>query len=358
MRHQQILHQVYPWSAGPPPGEARRVAGEPARLPEIRNRIDPVTLRLFIAVLDSGTIAGAAEREHIAPSAVSKRLSDLESFLGAMLLQRSNRGIEATAAGLELLGLARSVLNDLDDIYSRLKEHACGARGLVRVCANLSVITEFMPASMHSFLTKFPHIEIQLQERISAGVLEGVASNAADVGLCVHGNSHVDSMVALPYRRDELVVIAPADHPLAALPNVAIAQTLPFDYVGMHTGSYINQQLLKAAYEFGMPFRCRIQVTSFDAVGLMVEAGMGLALVPRVIGERYSRLGGLRVLTLTEAWARRELRIFVRSLGGLPIAARLFVDHLRGEIHRDSDTDLHVDAASIRPASSFVMAAS
>lgn len=353
MRHQQILHQVYPWSAGPSPAREAQRAGEPARLPEIRSRIDPITLRLFVAVLDSGTIAGAAEREHIAPSAVSKRLSDLEDFLGALLLQRSNRGIEATAAGVELLGLARSVLNDLDDIYCRLKEHARGARGLVRVFANISAITEFMPASLHSFLTKFPRIEIQLQERISVAVLQGVVSNAADVGLCVHGNSRVDGIVALPYRCDELVVMAPADHPLATLPTVSIAQTLPFDYVGMHTGSYINQQLLKAAYELGMPFRCRIQVTSFDALGLMVEAGMGLALAPRVIGERYSRLAGLRVLSLTETWAHRELRICVRSMESLPVAARLFVEHLRGEV-----TGADVDAARIRPASSFVMATS
>src|SRR5215475_8662354 len=130
-------------------------------------RIDPVTLRLFVAVLDTGAIATAASRENIAPSAVSKRLSDLEDNLGARLLQRSNRGIEPTAAGRELLNLARGVLNDLDNIYWQIKDHSTGPSGLVRVFANISAITEFLPGPLRSFSAKYPNIQIELQEKIS-----------------------------------------------------------------------------------------------------------------------------------------------------------------------------------------------
>lgn len=302
------------------------------RGPGTRNRIDPQTLHLFVAVMDTGTIAAAAEREHIVASAVSKRLSDLEDSLKTKLLKRSNRGIEPTAAGTELLSLARNVLNDLDSIYGRLNEHALGVRGMVRVFANISAITEFLPGSLRSFMARFPQVQVQLQEKISSAVLQGVASNAADVGLYAHGGGHAEDVVSLPYRRDELVVVVPLDHPLAMRAQVSIADTLAYDYVGLHTGSYINQQLQKSAQETGLPFRCRVQVTSFDALSVMVEAGMGVALMPRSIADRYRQLANIQVLTLAEPWAHRELRICVRSPDGLPVAAKLFVEHLQAEI--------------------------
>lgn len=351
MQTRTILRQVIPESHGERPVRLAGTVAEQPRFAQLGARIDPVTLRLFVAVMNCGTIVGAAEREHTVPSAVSKRLSDLEAFLGTPLLARSNRGIGATPAGNELLGLARSVLSDLDNIYYRLKEHAHGARGLVRVLANISSIAGFLPDSMRSFMGRHPRVDVQLEERISDAVTQGVASNAADVGLCVYDCNHIDGIVALPYRRDELVVMAPTHHPLAQRSAVEIAETLAFDYVGLHTGSHINQMLLKAAIAHGVGLRCRMQVTSFDTLSLMVEAGMGLALIPRGIGERYTRHAQVRVLTLSEPWAHREIRIFVRSIDGLPAAARLFVDHLRNEANG-------IVSASLSPVSQFAMAAS
>lgn len=325
------------------------VAAMPPTL-EVRTRIDPLTLRLFIAVMDTGTIAAAGEREHLAPSAVSKRLSDLEDFLGTPLLRRSNRGIVPTAAGTELLGLARSVLHDLDDIYLRLKEHAQGARGLVRVFANITAIAVHMPDALRSFLARYPRVQVQMSERTSDGVMQAVAANAADVGICVYEGGHADGLDWLPYRHDELVVVAPADHPLARRGTVTIAEALGHDFVGLHTGSYINQSLERASREHGVPLRLRLQVTSYDALGLMVEAGMGLALMPRSLAQRFGRLAGIASITLDQRWARRELRICVRSDEPLPVAARLFVDHLR-------DVDASSRTASGAP-SSLTMAAS
>ncbi|MCA1538310.1 LysR family transcriptional regulator, partial [Bradyrhizobium sp. NBAIM03] len=81
-------------------------------------KLDPQSLRLFISVLEEGTIAAASQREHIAAAAVSRRLSELESLLGSQLLIRSNKGIEPTEAGTALMYMARGVLNDLSGIVS------------------------------------------------------------------------------------------------------------------------------------------------------------------------------------------------------------------------------------------------
>ena len=80
------------------------------------SRIDPTSLRLFIAGVREKSIAAAAERHHIAAAAVSRRLSDLEQTLGTVLLERTNRGVEPTPAGRSLVSLAQTALNELERI--------------------------------------------------------------------------------------------------------------------------------------------------------------------------------------------------------------------------------------------------
>ena len=299
-------------------------------------RLDPFSLRLFVAVMDSGTIAAAAEREHIAPSAVSKRLSDLEYSMRTRLLERSNRGIEPTPAGVELLSLARHVLNELDNVVFRLREYSDGARGIVRVFASHSAISEFLPACLQPFLERHPQVQVQLQEQVSAAVLQGVSTNAADVGLYAQScgdNEHVGGLMSMPFKCDELVLIVPADHPLVAIGEPNIEQVLDHDLIGLHTGSHINRTIIREAQRCSRAFRFRMEVTSYDVLSQMVQSGMGAAIVPRIIAQRYQQLDRIRVLRLTEPWVHREIRICVRSMDGLTPAARLFVEHLRAQAH-------------------------
>ena len=115
-------------------------------------QIDQISLRLFIAVCEEGTIARAAEREFIAPSAVSKRLADLETLVETALLSRSQRGVRPTAAGEALLKHARLIMLDHERLQAELSEYAAGGRGHVRVLANVSSMVEFLPEAIGDHL--------------------------------------------------------------------------------------------------------------------------------------------------------------------------------------------------------------
>src|SRR2546423_1558472 len=108
--------------------------------------LDPKSLKLYISVMECGTIAAASKREHIAGAAISRRISDLESFLGVKLVVRSNKGLTPTAAGSALLDLSQRVLNDLDGVRARMAEYAHGLKGHVRVFANMPAISQFLPS--------------------------------------------------------------------------------------------------------------------------------------------------------------------------------------------------------------------
>lgn len=292
-------------------------------------RLDPVSLRLFVAVLEEGTIAAAAVREHIAPAALSKRLAELEFDLRTQLLVRTNRGAVPTAAGEELLGLARGVLHGLDEIYVHMHDHAKGVRGLVRVFANVSAITEFLPRELMSFMTHYPLVQIMLEEKISAAITRGVAENAADIGIFAASGAPATLVDVFPYREDELVVIVPADHPLSREDEISFERTLEYDYVGHDAGSAINVLLLQMASGLGRTLKMRMQVTSFDALRLMVSAGLGIGIMPHGSVAPYVSGLNIRPLRLNEPWAKRELKLCVRDAKTLSVSTRLLFDHLR-----------------------------
>lgn len=291
-------------------------------------RLDPVSLRLFVRIVESGSIAAAAEREHIAASAVSRRISELEGALNTALLQRTNKGVAATAAGLALLSLARNVLHSLDEIAVQMSDYAAGLRGHVRVAANLSSITQFLPGEIKHFIALHPQVQIHLEEMISTRVTKAVFENQADIGIFAHV-PYGQEVETFPYHTDRLVLIVPRDHPLAGSAGVRLADTLAYDFVGLHTGSAINLQLVKAATDLERTVSMRIQVTSYEALCLMVESGIGIGLLPEAVARRYADVLAIVPVGLAEPWAERVLKLCVRSYAALPVAARLLVDHLR-----------------------------
>ena len=275
-------------------------------------RLDLTTLQLFVAVCDEGTLTRAADREAIAPSAVSKRLTDLEQSLGVQLLVRSAKGMRTTPAGETLLHHARLMLFKAEQIGVELSEHAAGVRGYVRMLANLSAIVQFLPNDLRAFSAVEPAIKIDLEERPSSGVVRGVEDAWAELGICA-GDADVRDLRSEPYRRDELVVVMPPDHLLASRGRLAFSETLDYDHVGLHAESSIYARIRAEARRAGRPLRLRVHAPGFDAVCRMAQAGLGLGVVPRLVCELLGPPMGLVGLPLTDAWARRELRIVTRD---------------------------------------------
>ncbi|MCB1756776.1 MAG: LysR family transcriptional regulator [Gammaproteobacteria bacterium] len=293
-------------------------------------RLDPVSLRLFVSVIEEGSIARAAERCFIAPSAISKRISEMEKALQTSLLTRTNRGVIATEAGNVLLQLSRGVLHQLDEIFSQMSDYARGVRGNIRVVANISSISQFLPTQLKSFLDLYPLVQIDLEEKISTEVLRAVAENAADIGIFTYSPAvDVAGLNIHSYKGDHLVLITPLHHRLSGLSEVAFANTLGYDYVGLHTGSAINLQMLRVSSRVEAPLKLRIQVTSYEALCSMVESGLGIGLMPNDIASAYIKAGRIAAVPLSDAWARRELRICVREDKPQLEATRRLLNHLR-----------------------------
>ncbi len=293
-------------------------------------RLDLVSLQLFIAVCEEGTLVRAAERESIAISAISKRLGDLEAHLNAVLFHRKARGMLPTPAGEALLHHARSVIRSVEKIGEELDEFNRGVRGYVRILANISSIVQFLPEDISSFLAQNQLIKIDMQEMPSMHVLRNIEERLGDIGVCC-ATGYPTSLETFLYRRDRLVVVVRIDHSLASREEVAFAETVEFDCVALHPSSAIFTLIEREAARIGRTLRCKIHVPSYDGLSRMIQAGLGIGIMPVVAFDMVARGYGLSAVALTDPWAHREMHVVMPSRAALPRPAQLLVDHLLGD---------------------------
>jgi DNA-binding transcriptional LysR family regulator len=291
------------------------------------HRLDLVSLSLFALIARTGSISRGAALANLAVGAASKRITDLEATLGVEVFERHSRGITLTVAGKALHLHARKILGDVDHLEADLSDYAAGITGVVRLWANTSAITQFLPGEIASFLAKNSGIRIELEEANSEETVMAVLDGRADFGIFADRTAQF-GLQSMPYRRDRLVLVVPGDHPLASRRTIRFEDALDFDFVSLPRGTSLARRLEAETQALGKRLKLRIHVRSFDAMCMMVAAGLGVALLPRDAVGPHLRSMKLRKIDVMDDWVDRGLLIGARDLTALPRPARLLIDHL------------------------------
>ena len=291
--------------------------------------LDLTTLRLFVAVCETGNIARAGEQASIVGSAISKRLAQLEHQLGTALLVRKRHGVVPTAAGQTLLEHARGMLDGAARIERDMEAYVAGGRGQVRILASVSAMTESLADDVAAFLRQPAHrnIRVDMEERVSPEIVRGVREGHASLGVCWDA-ADVGALQVRPYRRDTLCVAVPPGHPLARRKSVRFEQTLDFEHVSLPVNSAVQVRLQRHAAQRGRVLNHRVIVTNFEAALRVVRAGLAISLVPREIASGPGDGHGLHFVPLAETWAERRFILCYRDFASLSPAAQLLADHL------------------------------
>jgi DNA-binding transcriptional LysR family regulator len=291
-------------------------------------RFDLVDLKLFVDIVEAGAITRGAERSALALAAASTRLKAMEDVSGAPLLVRGRRGVSLTAAGATVLKHARLILAESARLREDLGVYAGGGAGHVRLLANTNASTEFLPEALSAFLAAHPHVTVDLEERLSDEIVALIAEGVGDIGI-VAGTVDMGRLQTFPFRSDRFVVVAADGHGLGDQTEVAFADVLGFDFVGLDRASALQRFLADKAARLGQGLRLRVQLRSFDAVCRLVAAGVGVGVVPLTTARRARLTLPITIVDLTDAWAIRELTICVRELDAAAPYARELVRSLR-----------------------------
>lgn len=285
---------------------------------------DLTDLGLFLHIVEAGSITGGAARAGLALASASARVRGMEDQAGVPLLERTRRGVEPTPAGLALLRHARLVTGQVERMRGEIGEYARGLKGQVRLVANTAAAAEFLPEILAGFLQANPNVNVELLERPSPEVARAVAAEEADVGI-VADHADLAGLEVRPFRDDRLVLIVPLHHPLAGRGQIAFAEALGFEFVGLTGESALGAHLAAHAVRAGGRMRTRVRVGALDTICRMVTLGAGVAVVPEATARRWSTLA---LVQLADPWAERRLLVIVRKLDVLSSHARRLVENL------------------------------
>jgi len=290
-------------------------------------RFDLTDLRLFLNIVQAGTITAGAERTHMTLASASERVRGMEADLGAALLVRDKRGVQPTEAGRTLLHHARAVLLQMEQMHSELGEYGAGLKGHVRLLCNTSAITEHLHEALSSFLALHPRISVDLEERASHDTVEALRNELGDIGI-VSDAVDLAGLESFPFREDHLMLVVPRGDPLAKRRHASLRDVAGREFVGLTGASPLQELISHSAKRLGRRLAYRVRVRNLDAVCRMVEQGVGVGIVPRTVAVRCAKSMRIARIALTDGWAERNLMVCVRRRDELPSNAQLMLRHL------------------------------
>lgn len=291
-------------------------------------RLDLLTLRVVIAVAESGSISAGSERLQLAVAAASARISALEAALGIRIFERSPRGVELTPAGRMLVQRGRELLDGADRLATDLRGWSLGLAGHVRLLVNASALLQDLPQRLEAFMREHHRIHVDVEERMSPEILTALLEGRADIGV-VDTVAPARGLAFYPCFQDDLALVVPAAHPLAGASELRLQQLVDEPFIVLAGSNAVRSRLFNAAAALGEPIKVRMQMRSFDAASRMVAAGLGVAVLPaQAIRPQLAHLP-IRAVPLAEDWARRMHYVALRTGDDASAAAHTLAEALR-----------------------------
>ncbi len=289
-------------------------------------RFDFVDIRLFLAVVDAGSITHGAAAVGLSLPAASERLRAMETASRVQLLERGRRGVTPTNAGEALAHHAALVQRQMAQMRGELDEHAKGLRTVIRLMAPTAAITEFLPARLGPWMAANPHIDVDLKERQSSEIVRALSAGLTEIGI-ISDTVRTDGLQLRPFAIDQLVVVAAPDHPLAGQKQVLFADIVHENFIGLAEGA-LQENLDGRALIAGTRLKTRIRMRTFEGICRMAADGVGIGIVPATTARQCRRFMRIASIRLDDDWATRRFSICHLANEDLGPAVRAIVDHL------------------------------
>jgi DNA-binding transcriptional LysR family regulator len=289
-------------------------------------RFDLTDLRLFLSVIDAGSITHGAAEAGLSLAAASERLRDMEAVGEVILLERGRRGVSPTEAGEALAHHARVILGQIRQMQGELGEYAKGLRATIGILANTAAISEHLPEKLAGWMSANPRVDLQLRERQSIEIARSVAAGHAEIGI-LSAAADMAGLTVRPFATDRLVVVAGSGHALADKSSTRFADLAGEHFITL-AGGALQDHIDAQAGRLGTRLKTRVRLRDFAAICRLAGSGAGIGIVPETAARREKRSSGIVIIRLSDDWATRQLVVCTAEGADLPPHARSLLDHL------------------------------
>ncbi|MQT15482.1 LysR family transcriptional regulator [Rhizobiales bacterium Sp-1] len=255
------------------------------------------TYRYFNEVAETRSIRRAADRLHVAPSAISRQLALLEHSLGTMLLERTNTGIQLTPAGLMLERYTRHMFRDLERVQDSIKNLKGLKQGEVKVWVIEGLILDFLPRAISSFNEIYPAIRFSVFCESSDGILEALIQDEADIGIVFNAKERPGIEIVAEYGEPVMCLVA-KDHPFAARERLTLAEMCS-QQISLPIASFGLRQVFDRAIA-RMHISPDVTVTSnnLELTKKMAATGRTVTIAPALAASKEIRDGLLKAIPI------------------------------------------------------------
>ena len=303
---------------------------------------DLTDLKVFVCIAEAPSLTQGAKTAFVSPAAARTRLKNLEAQLSSRLFYRHNKGLELTPAGKNLLRHARLMLQYAEQIRTDFSGYAADTQGHIRIYANTTAVIGFLPEILALFLAERPAVSIDLQEQFTKDIIRSVREDAADFGI-VSGQIDAPDLQRIHFSTDRLCVAVPQGHELAKHTAVDFQAALAYPHIGFHRGSTLQQYVDEHKQRLGVSTKNRINVSGFESVCRLIEAGVGIGIVPESVIERHRHTMAIVAVPLDDPSAVRERSIILKELDALTPVSRALIERI--SLHMQAPPPISFQAA-------------
>jgi DNA-binding transcriptional LysR family regulator len=293
-------------------------------------RLEIVDLETFNAVVGLGSFSAAARHLNITQPSVTGRVQRLEKALCVKLLVRTTRRVELTWRGTLLRAEAERTLEGLRGLVDRFRLDAGAARNRVIVAATQMVSATMLPDVLRSHRERYPGIDVQVRDLRHGDAVKAIAAGDADLGV-IHFDGADKRLRSQPLRTEEIVLVVPPSHPLAKSKRATLDAMAAFPLMMLEQYEGIKERIAAEVARHGLELKPALSAGNLTTLMGMLDAGMGILLLPRVMA-RHSLQAGHIIVEIEGNTFRRTFSLVMAHDSKPSLVVRRFCRHLRQEL--------------------------
>ena len=280
-------------------------------------------LEVLVTVARERSFSRAAGVLNRTQPAISQAIRRLEGEIGEKLFDRSSKDGTLTFAGEVLLRHAKQMLNLRNNAQAAITEMRDLRHGKVTISANEHTVFYLLPV-IEEFRRQYPLIKIEVQRGVASRIPKQITAREVELGV-ISFSPNDDSITATAVMTDELVCVVSPTHELAGRENISIKELGKQTFVAHNAPSPYRRRVIEAFDKHKTKLNIAVELPSLEAIKLMVERGVGAALIPRLSANAEIAAGRLKALSVKDLKLERRLNIIYRRSSELSHAAKAFL---------------------------------
>ncbi|NOU97265.1 LysR family transcriptional regulator [Paenibacillus sp. LMG 31456] len=285
------------------------------------------TLKVFVTVTEQSNFSRAAELLNLSQPGVSLHIRNLEQEMGAKLMHRSPKQVKLTEAGAILYNKAKQILSLYDNAKQEIQLLQNAVTGSLKIGASFTIGEYVMPRLLAEFTSLYPQVDIQVNIGNTEEIIQAVRTNELDLGL-VEGSVNQIDIEVLPYMKDEMILVAPPDHPLSSLRLVEPEMLQDQVWVLREGGSGTRAFSDAFIHDASLSVKRAYIFNSSQGVKESVAAGLGIAILSRLVVRKELDSGEIRDIPIKETRFTRDFLMIHGKKTAMTMAMNMFVQKL------------------------------